>query len=252
MYQVTIKGRSLQELKDAVNDINNELGNGNRVVNGVERALTPAVEAIITSTTLNVPKMELSEDEVEVASPYSEAPPLAHAGMVSHIINPPVVDGEGLDAEGLPWDKRINTESKKKIVAGTWKIKRGMDVNVVNQVKAELKQAIHLQANPIAIPAAPIDATTPAVAMVPEVVTPVAPAAPVAPPVMNGGHTLESFRANMPMVMGTLITEGKITPEYVEQLKAHFGTQEIWNVTEEQKEEMFHTFVNHSIIVKVG
>jgi len=96
-------------------------------------------------------------------------------------------------------------------------------------------------------PAAPVAPVAPAAPA-----APVAPVAPVAPPVMNGGHTLESFRANMPMVMGTLITEGKITPEYVEQLKAHFGTQEIWNVTEEQKEEMFHTFVNHSIIVKVG
>jgi len=142
MYQVTIKGRSLQELKDAVNDINNELGNGNRVVNGVERAFIDVAKPMVTKAAKTM-TMELSEDEVEVASPYTEAPPLDMMDPRDAVLSQPITpitDGEGLDAEGLPWDKRINTESKKKIVAGTWKIKRGMDVNVVNQVKAELNK----------------------------------------------------------------------------------------------------------------
>lgn len=250
MYQVTVKGRTLEELKIAVNDINEELHSGTRPVNNVVK-------------NLEQPTMELAEDEEEVASPYT-----AHSSEqvgAAPVDTPTLATANGteLDAEGLPWDKRINTDSKTKVKAGTWKNKRGLDPAYVQQVKAELLQAKHLEANPVAIPAAPITPATPAVAIVPEVTQPVAPVveappaavAPMAPPVapvINGGHTLESFKANMPMVIGTLITDGKLTQDYVNSLKAHFGVTEIWNVTEEQKAEMFETFAAHSIIVKVG
>lgn len=288
MYQVTVKGRTLSELKIAVRDIHSELTSGKSPVNGLEKDLT--TNDVFFS---DKPTMELAEDEVEIQSPYSDATPAQIAPDIAAALAPPVApahitqavapvaevaDGEGLDAEGLPWDKRINTDSKMKIKAGSWKIKRGLDAAVVAQIKAELKQAIHLQANPIAIPAAPINAATPAVAMVPEVIAPVAPpvavapvalpvaavaptpltvtgppiVAPIAPPMVQGGHTLASFKANMAMTIGTLITEGKLTQDYVNTLKAHFSVAEIWQVSEAQMEEMFTTFVSHSIISQVG
>lgn len=47
-----------------------------------------------------------------------------------------------LDAEGLPWDERIHAASKKKLTRGnTWKLKRGIQPIVVDQVKAELRQS---------------------------------------------------------------------------------------------------------------
>lgn len=269
MYQVRVEGRTLEELKHAVNDINNELHNGTKPVSGTFKNLETEsqkksieyVQQLGRGTT--VPTMELAADEEEVASPYSD-PQLVGAAPVD---NPTLatVDGTELDAEGIPWDKRIHASSKGKVAKGTWRTKRGLDVEVLAQVKAELLQNIHLAANPVAIPAAPITPATPAVAApvveVPPVIAPVveAPPAAVAPmappiaaPVINGGHTLESFKTNMAMVIGTLITEGKLTQDYVNTLMAHFGVTEIWNVTEEQKEEMFHTFVAHSIIVKVA
>lgn len=256
MYSVTVKGRTLEELKIAVNDINEELKNGT-TVNNVQKNLEQS----------DVPTMELGPDEVEVPSLYSATPDEVEEAPVN---------GVELDSEGIPWDKRIHAGSKNKVKAGTWTTKRGVDKDLLAQVKAELLQQQHLAANPVAIPAAPINPATPAVAAptlvapvaeAPPVIAPVAAApvapvveapaaavAPIAPPVAvpAGGHTLESFKANMPMVIGTLITEGKLTQDYVNSLKTHFGVTEIWSVTDAQKEEMFNTFVTHNIVVKVG
>ena len=251
MYQVTVKGRTLEELKHAVNDINVELHSGVRPVNNVAKVLEEVTR----------PTIDLAEDEEEVASPYT-----AHSSEVASPVEVPVAAtpeyaDTDLDAEGIPWDKRIHASSKSRVAKGTWRTKRNLDLALLAQVKAELLQAINLKANPIAIPAAPITAATPAVAapvVAPPVVAPPVAAPVVAPPVAApiaipaGGHTLESFKANMPMVIGTLITEGKLGQDYVNTLMAHFGVTEIWNVTDEQKAEMFETFAAHSIIVKVG
>lgn len=45
-----------------------------------------------------------------------------------------------VDSEGLPWDGRIHSSSKEKLVKdSTWKLKRGVDKTLVEQVKAELR-----------------------------------------------------------------------------------------------------------------
>ena len=53
------------------------------------------------------------------------------------------------------------------------------------------------------------------------------------------------------MVVGTLISEGKITQDYVNQLKIYFKVNEIWEVTDEQKEEIFKSFVGYGFIQQV-
>ena len=56
---------------------------------------------------------------------------------------PPTVAASSLvdlDAEGLPWDGRIHGANRKKLVkGGTWKLKRGVDQALVDQIKAELR-----------------------------------------------------------------------------------------------------------------
>lgn len=47
-----------------------------------------------------------------------------------------------LDADGLPWDGRIHASTRSKIQAGTWKVKRGVDDAVIEQVKAELRAVL--------------------------------------------------------------------------------------------------------------
>lgn len=46
------------------------------------------------------------------------------------------------DAEGLPWDKRINAGTKTKKADGTWKRLKGVSDELVTEVKAELRAAL--------------------------------------------------------------------------------------------------------------
>lgn len=63
------------------------------------------------------------------------------------------VAGIELDAEGLPWDKRIHSDAaERKTQKGVWKKRRGVQDALVAQVEAELRAA--LAANPgAAVPA---------------------------------------------------------------------------------------------------
>lgn len=264
MYQVVAKGRTLEELKKSVSDIHQELQTG-VVVNGMVKNLdTSLKEELIKSTPEVTP----------VAEPVIAQPAQA--------LSAPSV-GVEKDGEGLPWDKRIHSSSRKFIKDGTWRLKKGVDKDLVEQVKSELRQAVHQASNPTPTPAVPVSGSTPVVnsplagsespapaqtqqpvAAPVAPVTPVNPApvveqAPVAaptppqnPPLTQGGHTFDSFKQNMPMVITDLINQGKINQDYVNQLKSHFGVTEIWNVSDEQKLEMFNAFVQYNFIQKVG
>lgn len=84
----------------------------------------------------------------------------------------PVVGATTVDSDGTPWDARIHSGGKTFMTsgpkAGTWKLIRGVDKNLVEQVKAEL-----LQGEESVIEVAPV--------VVPPVETPVAVAPVVAP-----------------------------------------------------------------------
>ena len=51
------------------------------------------------------------------------------------------IPGVEVDAEGLPWDKRIHSESKGVLKSGHWKTRRNTDPATVSQVRAELLAA---------------------------------------------------------------------------------------------------------------
>lgn len=52
--------------------------------------------------------------------------------------------GVELDSRGLPWDARIHAGTKTKIADGSWKMKRGVDADVVEQVDAELTNLMEI------------------------------------------------------------------------------------------------------------
>lgn len=53
---------------------------------------------------------------------------------------PGIAGTQELDAAGLPWDDRIHSSSKEKLVKdSTWKLKRGVDKTVVAQVEAQYR-----------------------------------------------------------------------------------------------------------------
>lgn len=101
-------------------------------------------------------QMKVTEDipsltpHIQLApEPAAEVPAPAPAGDVE------------LDSSGLPWDERIHSAGKSKIGNGTWKLKRGVDKALVEQVQAE-----HMQAAPVndpsvfAAPQAPAEEKT--------------------------------------------------------------------------------------------
>lgn len=50
--------------------------------------------------------------------------------------------GIEVDAQGLPWDGRIHASSRAKVVDGTWRLRRGVDDQIVTAVKRELQIAM--------------------------------------------------------------------------------------------------------------
>lgn len=50
-----------------------------------------------------------------------------------------VETGIDLDDAGYPWDERINAKTKTKTAAGVWKLLKGVDKDLVPQVREELK-----------------------------------------------------------------------------------------------------------------
>ena len=51
-----------------------------------------------------------------------------------------------LDKQGIPWDKRIHTPAKTKMVNGNWKVARNTPPKLVEQVTAELKAVMAIPA----------------------------------------------------------------------------------------------------------
>lgn len=238
MYQVTVKGRNLEELKKAVSDIDNEL-NGGVVVSGMTK------EIIRTSTNEVVSIEEAAEDcGVTLTDVVEEFTP--------PVVTPNPVNDVELDINNIPWDARIHAASRNKNANLSWRNKRGVDKDLLAQVEAELKANAPVVVAPVA-PALPTSAPvveTPVVVETPKVE--VAPT-PIAAPTLNttGGHTVASFKNNYAMVIAQLITEGKITQDYVNQLKTHFGVSEIWEITEDQKEQLFTSFVSFGFVQSV-
>lgn len=217
MYQVTIKGKNLQELKDAVKGIHEELSAGKAVVNGMTKDLASETPA-------------LSKGEARIKE----------VAEMTHDAFPEV------DAEGIPWDKRIHSNAaEKKKADGTWKLKRGVDKNLVDQVKAELKGETVVNDTP-AVVETPVVNDTP-----PVVETPAVVAAPPMPPVNNNAFTLDTFRAAFAQNIAQLVSAGKVTPEYIETIKGHLGLAEIWQATPEQQESIFNTFTQYNVIERV-
>ncbi len=85
----------------------------------------------------------------------------------------------------------------------------------------------------------------------PSIVTPVAPAPPVQAPVTSA-HSLSTFSAQFVPTLSHLVAEGKLTNEYVAALKNYFKLEQIFDANEQQKAEMFETFVAAGLLTKVG
>ena len=111
--------------------------------------------------------------------------PVAAVAAVAPAPSAPVAvtpqhDLTDLDANGHPHDERIHQKAKGKTAKNVWKVTKGLDKGLLEQVKAELSAAYPLATAP-ASPAA----TPPAA---PAVTPPVAPAPTQAAPTLVPAH----------------------------------------------------------------
>ena len=225
MYQVIVKGNNLKEFKKAIEDCYKEVVEG-ILVNGpkvnIEKDLAEHIEEVFEEA------VTIEESEPEVVEEET-----------------PEVDMNDLDSEGVPWDARIHSSGKTKYKKDqTWTLKRGVTDEDAEKIKSLYRRDNTPVPTPIAMQQNAI--VQPAV-----VVAPVVQAAPPLP-TMNSGHSVETFKANFPLILGGLITEGKVNQDYINTLKAYFKVDQIWMISEPQKEEMFNSFVQYGIINKVG
>lgn len=108
-------------------------------------------------------------------------------------------------------------------------------------------------------PVTPPQFQTPAAAA-PQQAIPTAAAAPsyenIAIPQVatKPAHTSETFRANLVACMADLAKTGKITPEYIQQINAHFKVAGIWEIanSEGQSRELFDVLTGSGLVTRVG
>lgn len=200
-------------------------------------------DADVANPLVNFPETENKVENVfpiNLVTPQSLGTPSVTAGANAHF-----------DSHGLPWDERIHASSKNTNKDGTWRYRKQIPDDVIQKVESELigkiksgaiNNSVTLPPPPaptvavsmpsfaasptlqIAIPAAqPIVQAQPAVAMPDYANVPI-------PQATKPAHSLNTFKANMSVVLAELINAGKITPDYIQKVKDYFEIKDIWNL----------------------
>lgn len=176
---------------------------------------------------------------------------------------------EKLDSEGFPWDERIHSAGESKNKDGTWRVKRGVNPELIKQIQAEFKGVPYVP-DPISTPApVPVFAHVPKekvqdpvtkehnylplTAPIPIAAVPAAPLVAVPTPPNTVAYNYQSFKDNFFQAMTQLINLGKITQPYVQQLTEYYQLKQIWDITknEVQCQNLFNNFVDTGLIYEV-
>ncbi len=240
MFKFIVQGQEIDEVVSKLRELTTRL-EGTKT----EKVVTTKKEIKVTEfknskgTVEDYEEIETPVSDIEMSDPRAEVEEVAV-----------VLDGE-LDSAGFPWDARIHASSKAKIANGTWRVKRGVEDEVVAKTQASFRGSVQQPTTPTNVqPIAP----TVSQPIVEQQAVVQAPVSPVAPPLptMNSGHTVTTFIQNFPLILAGLITEGKVNQEYVNSLKTHFKVDQIWMINDAQKAEVFESFAQHGLITKVG
>lgn len=132
--------------------------------------------------------------------------------------------GVELDSEGHPYDVRIHSAGKSKIANGTWKLKKGVDKDLVTQINAQNKSLLNT----------PLPTAGPTVADMPSLVadlpalTPVVAALPDLPPVAQvAAPDVEIVVSDYPTfaqyVAQQMVAKAEGTKRELDKGLAHYG-----------------------------
>lgn len=105
-------------------------------------------EPAFTAAELNNPAVNVPNGLPALPLPTGGALPAASAGATPASVE--------TDSEGQPYDVRIHSAGKSKIANGSWKLKKGVDKALVDQVKAQNAQML---ATPLPTATPPLVAT---------------------------------------------------------------------------------------------
>lgn len=101
----------------------------------VEEAMLKQEETTVASFDWGDKKPE-AEDAKSIPTPEESMEQLAahteHAVRTAEVAN--AIRGVELDAAGMPWDERIHSSTRSKLQNGNWKLKRGVDPDLVATV----------------------------------------------------------------------------------------------------------------------
>lgn len=132
-----------------------------------------ALEFIAKKIGFDQPKQEAEPDSNTKTETQPEIPSFANA---------PGAAGIDVDTSGLPWDGRIHASTRSKTVDGNWKMRRGVDDDIVSAVLNELRQTMGLAPTEV-VPPSPLTPPPSQVFAQPAAQVPPPPfAPPVAPP----------------------------------------------------------------------
>jgi len=254
VHSVTCTGKTLPELKKALQAALRDYDSvgGSVSVSGPAKSFKETAEEVYVDETEISNVHQMHQPREVSASPALNAPYTAPTTPAQH------VNLNEVDNRGVPWISGIHSDKKTFMANGNWKSRRGTTDAQVAQAEA---QYLTKSAPVTASYTQPVQHSAPIQNPVQQhVVTPPVQQnthqfnqAPVIPPMgMPTGHTVQSFTANFTLILSQLISEGKVSAEYIEQCKAYFQAPQIWQITDAQKAEMFETFAASGIVQKVG
>jgi hypothetical protein len=121
----------LAKLLDNTDELEDVLSTGNNLDNMLDIANTVA-DTIGDNTDTEILGEVFANSPVIITATGTENP----TGIGDTDRRYTVADDE-LDSDNLPWDERINTVKRTKTQKGVWKLRKGVDKTLVEQVKAE-------------------------------------------------------------------------------------------------------------------
>ena len=199
-----------------------------RVIGGIDIAQGMAREALADAVQTSA-TVTAYHDDLIVPAPEQVA-------ALTELETPPapeLVDAacaDLLDSSGIMWDARIHASTRTKVSDGTWKMKRGVEPEIVAQVMAELKGApaptkveqFAAQVDPSTLGFGATVPTPPTVAAVPvpPVPVPMADASDWPADLLGPHRPGFEFQAFMNYVMGR-VNSGIPTPTLLATCKEH-------------------------------
>lgn len=281
-FRITIAGRTIKEVVHYAKEFIAEFEEQTTQDDYGQTSL--AMDTMVDHITEHVVTVEVPKFD---DNPFGNAPPApAYTPTAAPLIATPqatLTTGE-VDSAGLPWDERIHASSLAKSKDGKWRYRRNVEDSVINEVEFELRGAakagvapvvtypsrvvenplvppvmgippeLAVVAQPVMASPAPPLAVVPPLRIDPPIAVPPPAAAPMPAPAqpvaLPAAYTFESFNEHFVPALGKLVSDGKITREYIVALERHAGIEGIWNATLEQRREIFDMFVSHGLLAK--